>query len=139
MRNPSIKIAKLTNGESVIGLITSDDFSLNIESPLRMDLVTHMTPKGVAESLNLSRWMQPFSEQREFTIDMTQVVTLADASVGLTQYYKYVLKKIDVTNIDENVQYEEVRHRLERHEVEPTNDEIYDELLEELDTEDTIH
>ena len=59
MRNPSIKIAKLTNGESVIGLITSDDFSLNIESPLRMDLVTHMTPKGVAESLNLSRWMQP--------------------------------------------------------------------------------
>ena len=52
MRNPSIKIAKLTNGESVIGLITSDDFSLNIESPLRMDLVTHMTPKAVAESLN---------------------------------------------------------------------------------------
>ena len=139
MRNPSIKIAKLTNGESVIGLITSDDFSLNIESPLRMDLVTHMTPKGVAESLNLSRWMQPFSEQREFTIDMAQVVTLADASVGLTQYYKYVLKKIDVTHIDENVQYEEVRHRLERPEDEPTNDEIYDELLEELDTEDTIH
>ena len=90
-----IHIVKLTNGENIIGNIEpSDDFTLNISFPLRMDLVQHLTSKGMAESLNLSRWMQPFSEQRTFIIDKTQVVTMAEASIGLTQYYKYVLKKI---------------------------------------------
>ena len=72
-----IQIVKLTNGENIIGNIEpSDDLTVNISFPLRMDLITHMTPKGMAESLNLSRWMQPFSEQRVFTIDKNQVVTM---------------------------------------------------------------
>ena len=132
-----IQIVKLTNGENIIGNIEpSDDLTVNISFPLRMDLITHMTPKGMAESLNLSRWMQPFSEQRVFTIDKNQVVTMAEASVGLTKYYKYVLQKIDDAP-EPGKQLEEVHSKLEIDD--PTNDEIYDELLEEMDTDDTIH
>ncbi len=140
MTNPNIKIVKLSSGESVIGIITSDDFSINIESPLKMDLVTHMTPRGIAESLNLTRWMQPFSEQKSFEVDMQQVVTIASASVGLSQYYKYVLKKVDNSDMlpEENVSYEEVRHRIEATD-DPNNDEVFDELLDDLDISDTIH
>ncbi|SVA58309.1 uncharacterized protein METZ01_LOCUS111163 [marine metagenome] len=122
-------------------MITTDDFSINIESPLKMDLVTHMTPRGIAESLNLTRWMQPFSEQKTFEVDMAQVVTIASASVGLSQYYKYVLKKVDDADMlpEENVSYEEVRHRIEAAD-DPSNDEVSDEILDELlDISDTIH
>ena len=132
-----IHIVKLTNGENIIGNIEpSDDFTLNISFPLRMDLVQHLTSKGMAESLNLSRWMQPFSEQRTFIIDKTQVVTMAEASIGLTQNYKYVLKKIDDAP-EPNKVLEEVHAKIESHE--PSNDEIYDELLEDMETDETIH
>jgi len=139
MTNPSIRIVKLSNGESVIGIIQEDDFSIKVSSPLKMDLVTHMTPRGIAESLNLSRWMQPFSEQNEFEIDTAQVITIATASIGLSKYYKYVLKKVDSQPVyDQEVKYEEVRHRIEHHD-EPTDEEIYDDILDELEISDTIH
>jgi hypothetical protein len=84
--------------------------------------------------------MQPFSEQKSFEVDMQQVVTIASASVGLSQYYKYVLKKVDNSDMlpEENVSYEEVRHRIEATD-DPNNDEVFDELLDELDISDTIH
>ena len=60
-----------------------------------MDTINRITKKGVSESLALTRWIQPFSEQEEFDIQKSSVVVMAEASVGLTRYYQYVLRTLD--------------------------------------------
>ena len=56
---------------------------------------------------------------------------MADVSPGLSKYYEYVLKKMDgfVETIEEEIREEDM-----------DDEEIYNELLEELDTDsDSIH
>ena len=89
------KIVKLTNGENIICKLVSNNEKLKVSHPLRMDVVTHMTQKGMAESLNLSRWLQPFSDQKIYTINMSHVLTIADVSLGLERYYEHVLRRIE--------------------------------------------
>ena len=60
-----------------------------------MDTVNRITKKGVSESLALTRWIQPFSDQEHFYVEKTSVVVMAEASVGLTRYYQYVLRTLD--------------------------------------------
>jgi hypothetical protein len=84
-----------------------------------------MSPEGIREGLNLSRWFQPYTEQKYFTIPATSVVTSAEASPGLAKYYEYVLRRI--AEDYEDIVTEETVKALEDY----TNDEIYDELLEE--------
>ena len=84
-----------------------------------------MSPEGIREGLNLSRWFQPFTEQKYFSIPATSVVTSAEASPGLARYYEYVLRRI--TEDYEGIVTEETVKAIDDY----TNDEIYDELLEE--------
>ena len=93
-----------------------------------MDVVTHMTQKGMAESLNLSRWLQPFSDQKVYTINMDHVLLIANCSIGLERYYEHVMRRI------EDLDYSDSRM------IEPTENDLLEEVLEEIDPEsDTIH
>ena len=122
------KIVKLTNGENIICKLVSDNEKLKVSHPLRMDVVTHMTQKGMAESLNLSRWLQPFSDQQVYTINMSHVLTIASVSLGLERYYEHVLRRIEDLDYKENKM------------VEPSEDDLLELEFEECEPDsDTIH
>jgi hypothetical protein len=130
MNDISYTVLKLANGEDIICEVDFEQYNVKADLPQRIYeiqnplLITHtkeMSPEGIREGLSLSRWFQPFTEQKYFSIPATTVVTSAEASPGLAKYYEYVLKRIG----DE---YEEINHEKELDDY--TNDEIYDELLE---------
>ena len=128
--NPyTYKIVKLVNGEDIICTIANED---KVEDqyhrvlfPLKMQIVPKMVDGGIAESLNLGPWVHPYTESNSFDIPVGSVILLTDVGSGLSRYYEYVLRKI---NEDGEA------HQLSNEE------EIYDELLEELDTDsESIH
>ena len=122
------KIVKLTSGENIICKLISNNDTVKVSNPLRMDVVTHMTQKGITESLNLSRWLQPFSDQKVYTINMDHVLLIANCSIGLERYYEHVMRRI------EDLDYSDSRM------IEPTENDLLEEVLEEIDPEsDTIH
>ena len=131
MNNISYTVLKLANGEEIICEVDFEQYDVEVDLPKRVYeikdplLMTHtreISSEGMREGLSLSRWFQPFTEQKYFSIPATTVVTSAEASPGLAKYYEYVLKRI-------GNEYEEINHEKELDDY--TNDEIYDELLEE--------
>ena len=134
MNNISYTVLKLANGEEIICEVDFEQYDVEVDLPKRVYeikdplLMTHtreISSEGMREGLSLSRWFQPFTEQKYFSIPATSVVTSAEASPGLSKYYEYVLKRIS-SDIDEIV------HELNQKKLDDyTNDEIYDELLEE--------
>ena len=135
MNDVSYTVLKLANGEDIICEVDFEQYNVETELPKRVYeiqnplLITHtkeMSPEGVREGLSLSRWFQPFTEQKYFTIPATTVVTSAAASPGLSKYYEYVLKRIG----DE---YDEIVTE-EKDLDDYSNDDIYDELLDEYET-----
>ena len=128
INNSQYKIVKLTSGENIICKLVSENEKLKVSHPLRMDVVTHMTQKGMAESLNLSRWLQPFSDQKVYTINMDHVLLIANVSIGLERYYEHVLRRIEDLDYTEN-QIEE-----------PKENDLLEEILEDIEPDsDTIH
>ena len=124
------KIVKLVNGEDIICTIANDDDNADdryhrVLFPLKMQIVPKMVDGGIAESLNLGPWVHPYTESNSFDIPIGSVILVTDVGSGLSRYYEYVLRKIN----------EEVdAHQLS------SDEEIYDELLEELDTDsESIH
>ena len=134
MNNVSYTVLKLANGDDIICEVDFEQYDVEVDLPKRVYeikdplLMTHtkeISSEGMREGLSLSRWFQPFTEQKYFSIPATSVVTSAEASPGLAKYYEYVLKRIsrDIS---------EIVHELEQKKLDDyTNDEIYDELLEE--------
>ena len=136
------KVIKFTNGESIICLASNEvvEGKYEIEVPLKMEIISRQTKNGSVESLNLSRWIQPFTEEEYVYINKHHIITMAKASIGLSRYYDKILEKLE--NMDEVVEQEEIHlpedimKRLE--EEEPNKEEIYDELLEELDSKSKL-
>lgn len=131
MNDISYTVLKLANGEEIICEVDFEQYDdskdllkrvYEIQNPLLMTHTREMSPEGLREGLSLSRWFQPFTEQKYFSIPATSVVTSAEASPGLARYYEYVLKRIG-DEIDDIVTEEK---ELDDY----TNDDIYDELLE---------
>jgi hypothetical protein len=92
----NFQVFKLSNGDDVIcNLVETKDNSFKITSPLKMDTVNRITKKGVSESLALTRWIQPYSDQEYYFVQKSNVVIMAEASVGLVRYYQYVLRSLD--------------------------------------------
>ena len=92
----NFQVFKLSNGDDVIcNLVETKDNSFKITSPLKMDTVNRITKKGVSESLALTRWIQPYSDQEYYFVQKSNVVLMAEASVGLIRYYQYVLRSLD--------------------------------------------
>jgi len=131
MNTDSYKVLKLSNGEMIVCEINNyDDKIYDIMNPLRMDVVPIKSRSGgIGETLNLTPWMQHFTDQKYFNIDKSHCILIADASVGLSKYYEYVMLRIDDgwENEDKLLPDDE-----------PDNDDIYDELLMDSKTDSKL-
>jgi len=127
MNKDTYKILKLISGENIICELSEDDGKYEISKPLLMNVHPNMTRRGMTESLMLSRWVQPFTEQRYFKLDPKHVIIVLPASPGLSIYYEGVLAKLEGPE--------------EIYTVDDYDDEdIYEELLDELETDsDLMH
>ena len=93
----------------------------DIMNPLKMDVVPIQSRSGIGETLNLTPWLQHFTDQKYFNIDKSQCILIADASVGLSKYYEYVMLRIDADwDGSDNLIPEE-----------DMDEEVYDDLLRE--------
>ena len=93
------QMVKLSNGEDIICNVEDENgHILIISSPLKMETYNRTTAKGVVESLGLSRWIQPYSDEEDFTIQKNTVVLMTPVSAGLQKYYEYVLKNMEAIN-----------------------------------------
>ena len=125
------KIVKLTNGDDLICEVDDHDaIEYKINFPLKMEVSSMTTKEGVVDSLNLSRWIGPYTEQSFFSIRREHVLVIANASEGLGRYYEHMRRQIIQLDTPEK-----------RAILDDINDEdVYDDLLSELETEtDTIH
>jgi len=92
----SYQIIKLKNGEDLIcNVLDNENGRLKVESPLKMETVNRISKKGLTESLALTRWIQPYSDEDHFFIESNSIIIMTPASVGMTRYYEYVLKSYD--------------------------------------------
>ena len=131
MNTVTYKILKLLNGEELICELADSvvDDSYEITHPLKMQVESRLTKQGPVESLSLSRWIGPYTEQSLFSIKTSHVLIVADASVGLSRYYEHVQKEItrrDSSNYKKSLD-------------DIDNEEVYEDLLADLEIEDTIH
>ena len=136
-------VIKLSNGEDLIcRIVNNTDSDLVIQSPLKMETINKITRGGVSESLSLTRWLQPFSDVKDYTIQKNSVVISVPASVGLSKYYEFVLKKIDsidFANPNESDIKKIEEDELKENEVRKRLDKLKRDLAEiEVDGE-TIH
>ena len=125
------KIVKLTNGDDLICEVNDcDDVEYKIIFPLKMEISTMQTKEGVVDSLNLSRWIGPYTEQSFFSIRRDHVLVIANVSEGLGRYYEHMRRQINQLDSPEK-----------RAILDDINDEdVYDDLMSELETKtDTIH
>jgi len=99
----SYQMVKLSNGEDIICNVEDENgHILRISSPLKMETYNRTTEKGMIESLGLSRWIQPYSDEDEFTIHKNTIVLMTPVSAGLKRYYEYVLKSIEDMDLNED-------------------------------------
>ena len=133
MNTTSYKVVKLTNGEEIICQLGDDivngEYMINL--PLKMEVQSQLTKKGFVDSLNLSHWIGPYTEQSLFTIKSSHVLLIADASEGLCRYYEHVIREIE--NVDNSKTTKQALDNIK-------DEDVYDELLLELESEnDTVH
>ena len=130
MNLDSYKVLKLSNGEMIVCEINDyDDKIYDIMNPLRMDVIPIKSRNGgIGETLNLTPWMQHFTDQKYFNIEKNQCILIADASVGLSKYYEYVMLRIDDSwdNGDNLIPEDN------------TDEDVYDDLLEEIKAESKL-
>jgi hypothetical protein len=131
MNTDTYKILKLISGENIICELSEDNGKYEISRPLLMNIQSRINSTGLTESLMLSRWVQPFTEERYFEIDPKHVIIMLPASPGLSIFYEGVMNKLeDSGNLDDhnkNLDYDD-------------DEDIYDELLNNLETDsDLIH
>ena len=127
------KIVKLTNGEELICQMGDDvdNGEYKINFPLKMEVHSVLTKEGPVASLNLIRWIGPYTEQSRFLIKSDHVLLIVNASPGLCKYYEHVIREID--NLDNSENTKQVLDNI-------NDEDVYDELLEELETDNnTIH
>ena len=133
MEASTYKVVKLTNGEEIICQLGDniDNGEYKINFPLKMEVHSVLTKEGPVESLNLSRWIGPYTEQSRFLIKSDHVLLVANASEGLSRYYEHVIREID--NLDNSKTIKQALDDIK-------DEDVYDELLEELETDNnTVH
>ena len=133
------QILKLTNGENIICDIkdqNENDVILEVTTPLKMDIMSHITKEGIQEGLALTRWVQPFTDEKDIAINKSAIVTMVPASLGMSKYYEYVLKNIkEMRLVDSTTEDIETPTSKELEQIEWEEDE---EMLEDLKPQ-TIH
>ena len=70
----SYQIIKLKNGEDLIcNVLDNENGRLKVSSPLKMETVNRISKKGLTESLALTRWIQPYSDEDHFFIESNSI------------------------------------------------------------------
>ena len=103
--------------------------SYEVTHPLKMQIQSQVTSQGVVDSLNLSRWIGPYTEQSFFSIKTSHVLTIADATEGLCRYYDHVMREISKADSPKSRKFLD----------DIDNEEVYEDLLNEIETDKTIH
>ena len=139
----SYQVIKLANGEDIVcNLVKRFGSKIEVTSPLRMDTITKETDKGTMESLALSRWVQPYSDEKVFNIESNSVVIMTPASVGLSRYYEYVLKNIKQDIVETPPTKKELKiieeEELDLHEEIFTSEDLQ-KILDKFSIKKTIH
>ena len=141
----SIRVFKLSNGESIVGgIFDNDDLfdfqkAIQISLPLKMIIIPRMTKNGPAESLSLSPWVHPMTEEEYIDINPNNLIMSAPASHGLQKYYTHCINQFDFSDPDE---LSEVSSKLDRPTIQELEDIEIEEALDELtdpDKSETIH
>ena len=106
MNTSPCKIVKLSNGEDIICIVENNKLGkeCKISYTLLMQIVPQHGPKGFVESLRLSKWVQPFTDNSFFEIKSNNIILVADASPELCKYYEYILSKMDEDDAHELIQ-----------------------------------
>tara|TARA_R100000008_G_scaffold86120_2_gene77991 strand:- start:512 stop:946 length:435 start_codon:yes stop_codon:yes gene_type:complete len=140
------QVLKLMSGDDVICNVVSDiENKLKISDPLKMDTVNRFTKKGLVESLALSRWIQPYSDEDFFYLDKSSVILIAPASIGLSKYYEYVLKTLNRVILKDN--RESFTEKIQPKETEDNmiidddveENELLEQMSDTLNTKRTVH
>jgi len=136
--NDTIRVFKFSNGESIVGSIFDNDdlFDFNkplqISFPLKLHVISKMTRNGPADSLSLTPWVHPMSEEEYIDINAQNVIMTAPASSGLIKYYNHCIN-----------QFEFHEQPDEEFNLDATDDELDDieleETIEEFMNIKTIH
>tara|TARA_Y100000296_G_scaffold24882_1_gene29298 strand:+ start:197 stop:622 length:426 start_codon:yes stop_codon:yes gene_type:complete len=129
--NTEIRLLKLTNGEDILAQvdITNPDL-YHLDNPLLMKIQSKITPNGIQEGLHLSRWVQPFSEETNFSIEKQHVVLSTEVSAGLTRYYQYSIRSFEH---DDDIRLSEPTNKeLKQIEMEEAMEEAMNEGIEEF-------
>ena len=126
MNESTCKVLKLTNGEDIVCELgdgnTENEYEIGY--PLKMEVQSKMTKNGIIESLNLTRWVGPYTEQSFFLIKTSHILLIAEASHGLSRYYEHVIRELDEW-VSEKVKKRQFLDTID-------NEEVYDELLTEF-------
>ena len=121
------KVVKLTNGDNIIcETVEHVNETYIIKTPLRMEMVYDDDSNGQLESLHLTAWISPFTEDKHFEIKESHVIVITGASIGLSAYYKNIVKKqsrITEAIVDNSIVIDEDG---------PTDEEMFDEEYEEV-------
>ena len=125
----SYQIIKLKNGEDLIcNVLDNENGRLKVSSPLKMETVNRISKKGLTESLALTRWIQPYSDEDHFFIESNSIIIMTPASIGMTRYYEYVLKSYDGLVLKEAK--EETVQKIRSEKQKSSKLEIDDDMLE---------
>ena len=120
------KVVKLTNGDNIIcETVEHVNETYIIKTPLRMEMVCDDDSNGQIESLHLSAWISPFTEDKHFEIKESHVIVITGASIGLSAYYKNIVKKqsrFTEEIVDNSIVIDD----------NPTDEEMFDEEYEEV-------
>ena len=125
----SYQIIKLKNGEDLIcNVLDNENGRLKVTTPLKMETVNRISKKGLTESLALTRWIQPYSDEQHFFIERNSIILMAPASIGMSRYYEYVVKSYDGLVLKEAK--EETVEKIKKEKQESSKLEIDDDLTE---------
>ena len=131
----SITILKLTNGENIIGKVVKSDQTIDISLPLKFMIMPKMTETGFAESLSLSPWIHPLTDEEYITINSNHVIMSTLASSALTSYYIHCVDQFNIAKKDAFLYESEPTSE----ELEEIEEEELEEFIRNIEPDKTIH
>ena len=135
----SVTILKLTNGENIIGKVVKSENTIDISLPLKFMIMPRMTETGFAESLSLSPWIHPLTDEEYITINSNHVIISTLASSALTSYYIHCVDQFNIAKKDAFLYESELELEPTNEELEEIEEEELEEFIRNIKPDKTIH